>query len=185
MVRIGVVGLGHCGSTLAFALLQVPQVTVIGVIDSDLKKQAGELEDLEQAMMMFGIENKTIIPNISDSEILFICAGHPRRVIGNHFETDGSLYDRNYMIVDTIIDEVVMEKISKEKIYIVTNPSGMIANKLGCNAVGIRLDHMRNNSGCMSGLWILQRKGFTNFGVVAECVEIVKNFINNHTQVNG
>jgi malate/lactate dehydrogenase len=189
MVRIGIVGLGHVGSTLAFALLQVPEVTVIGAVDIDKKKEAGEIEDLTQAMMMLGIEDRIIIPDISNSEMLFICAGHPREyrkatcLSGEHFETDGALYDKNYPIVQEIVMNACAHDIDKNNIYIVTNPSTMIARMLGCHEVGETLDSMRCYSGCESGKWILQQKGFTNFGVVAECVEIVKNFISNRIQI--
>ena len=191
MVRISVVGLGKVGSTLAFALLQVPQVTVIGVSDIDKEKEAGEIEDLTQAMMMLGIEDRIIMPDLSDSDLLFICAGHPREyrpatfLSGEMFESDGELYDKNYPIVQEIVMYAEAHDISKNNIYIVTNPSTLLAKMIGCHEVGETLDSMRCYSGCESGKWILQRKGFTNFGVVAECVEIVKNFIKNQSQLNG
>jgi malate/lactate dehydrogenase len=186
MVRCGIVGLGKVGSTLAFALLQVPQVRIIGAVDIDLNKQAGESEDLYQALCMLGLEDEKIItPTIDNSDILFVCAGSPRQrmKLSGAWETDAQMFQKNYLTVKQIVVEAVRKGVSLEQIYIVTNPAKMLAEKLGCKPIGEELDSMRKYSELQSGIWILEHKGFTNFGVVAECVEIVKNFISNHNQI--
>jgi malate/lactate dehydrogenase len=169
MIRVGIVGTGRVGSAIAAFLLFHPKVKFIVVNDIDMPKCLGEKEDLEHASWIIGGEKKIIpgtIDEIAECNYIFVCAGIARE---NSSQSMESLYKWNIDVVSQIV-----ERLPKERVYIVTNPSDAIGINLGVKYIGAALDRVRNRMKGKSGGWILDRKGYTNWGIASEAYKTVK-----------
>ena len=116
-----------------------------------------------------------ILDSPRECDIAFIFAGMKRTKIAdtNAWDTDGMMFDGNLAIVWACRDKCLANGIPKERIYVITNPSDLIAHRLKCNSVGEFLHEFRRANSMKDGHWLLDKKGYTNWGVVAECVDIV------------
>lgn len=169
MKKVGIVGVGRVGSAIASMMLFHPKVETIVLNDIDIPRCLAEKEDLVHAMWILGQQKMIItgsLDEVGQCDYIFICAGKSRE---NSSQRLSSLYKWNIEIVTKIVASLPLEKV-----YIVTNPSVEIAVNLGVNSIGSALDRVRKNMGGMSGGWILDRKGYTNWGVASEAYKTVK-----------
>lgn len=168
VIKCGIVGVGRVGSTIAAFLLFNPKVKFIVLNDIDIPKCLAEREDLEHASWILNQE-KTIITGslseISECDYIFVCAGYART---NSCQKLEKLYDENIGIISNIVDVL-----PRERVYIVTNPSSAIAINLGVKSLGDALDRVRFNMKAKSGGWILDRKGYTNWGIASEAYRVI------------
>jgi malate/lactate dehydrogenase len=190
-LKIGIIGTGRVGGAIAYAMLFHPKVAEIWLHDIDLKRLMGEQEDLQQAAMFINPVKRIIrTPDLrsfmsTEYKYIFICTGFARQ---NSLEKMSGLYQKNVKIVAGIIGKITdvaahaeeqgrlkgaVDDI-KSRIYVVTNPSDEIAKTLGTRYLGGALDRMRHNTNSHDGPWILDRKGYTNWGIAGEAFRTVK-----------
>lgn len=171
-MKIGIIGVGKVGAALAFGLLFHPKVTDIYLFDEVERKLKGEYEDLEQANLILETRKNVCMCNLStmrECDFIFISAGIPRQ---NSSVTDEELLQFNVNTVGYIINFIGMEY--KDRMFIITNPADILGEKLNVKFLGDTLDHTREVYNRKSGKWILDQKGFTNWGIVAEAYKVVQ-----------
>jgi malate/lactate dehydrogenase len=134
---------------------------------------AGELEDLEQASHIMKRKIK-FTADFEGCDFIFICAGYARKkILGGAFESDEDLFKKNLPIVSMIFDWLRIAAVNATGIYIVTNPPELLAEQFKVKQVGKSLDDFRTSNTMPNGLWILEKKGYTNHGIVAECLKLL------------
>jgi hypothetical protein len=83
------------------------------------------------------------------------------------YQTDCELFKANYSTIKRIHRTINMYA-PKAKVFIVTNPVQMLAEKYDMIPVGLELDFLRTKYSEKKGLWILKQKGYTNWAIAAE-----------------
>lgn len=168
MTKVGVIGIGKVGSALAFSLLFHPKVTEIHLVDELERKLRGEYEDLDTANLLLKANKHIQISNlisIQECDIIFVAAGQARQ---NSQVSDEELFQINIATVTALI-----RNLDWNKVYIITNPSKMLGEKLGVKYLGDDLDMCRETYNKRSGKWVLDQKGFTNWGIAAEAYKVI------------
>jgi malate/lactate dehydrogenase len=169
MIKVGIVGAGRVGGSIAVMLLFHPKVKFLVLNDIDIPKCLAEREDLEHASWILGQEKSIItgtLSEIAECDYIFVCAGYART---NSAYKLTRLYDENFPIIGSIVSVL-----PRDRVYIVTNPSAEIATNLGVKSLGDALDRIRFNMKAKSGGWILDRKGYTNWGIASEAYRVIK-----------
>jgi malate/lactate dehydrogenase len=168
MVSVAIIGTGHVGSSLAFSLIFHPKVENVFLVDNDAEKMQGEIDDLNAASWLLVNGEMFYEWKNQEADFIFICAGFARGIINSVHESDSSLFEANKPVIGRIL-----KKLPKEKCWIITNPSKMLGECFGVKYLGEKLDEVRQENGLMSGLEILDLKGFTNWGIAAEAWKAV------------
>ena len=169
MIKVGIVGVGRVGSSLAFAMLFHPKVSDIYLSDTNKIALGGEVEDLKQAAVILSKRKKihqSSCLRMRDCDYIFIAAGKAR------FSSDCSmkeLFKENYDLIRSIT-----KRFTKENIYIITNPSDRLGKALALKWLGKKLDDTRKKTNGKSGPWILDHKGYTNWGIASEAYKVIK-----------
>lgn len=167
-LKVGIIGVGHVGAALAFALLFNKKIKEIWINDRNENRLLGEYEDLLDADAILGsgvrIEIKDI-SDIKDCNKIFICAGEAREKSTDSYE---ELFKRNLDAVKKIVDVL-----PGERCYIITNPADKLGKELGIKYLGDTLDKTRIGIKGHDGGWILDKKGYTNWGIVAEALKVL------------
>jgi L-lactate dehydrogenase len=170
MVKVAIIGMGRVGSALAFSLFFHPFVDEIHITDIDINKLQGELTDLHQASRMLVCDKSiTCLPHILDMDkfdYIFICAGVARR--------DSTVTDEELLSINLPIVSKLIQNMPKDKVYIITNPAAKLGELLGVKYCGDKLDKFRETHHLNNGKWILDKKGFTNWGIVGEAWNVIQ-----------
>jgi len=166
MKKIGVIGLGHVGSAIAFSLLFRWDSRSMSICITDRRPELleGEYRDLSHASYLLHEKNiffKGSWKDFNECDAVIICAGHPRKTPK---ETDFSLYQRNHALLKGIFSHLSRDM----KIIMVTNPAEDFAEAFHCIPAGKILDYVRSKTDKKSGRYILERKGYTNWGIASE-----------------
>lgn len=171
-MKIGIIGLGRVGSSIAYAMLFHPKVDGLVLIDVDANKLDGELADLLDAKSILSPVNFTISRNdrneLSGCEYIFIAAGFARK--DSSISMDKLMID-NALVIDGIFGQHLLDK---SKVYIVSNPYNRLSAYFGTKSCGQVLDAVREYRKSPPGEWILDRKGYTNWGIASECFKVIK-----------
>lgn len=164
-MKIGIIGAGRVGSLLAFTLMFIPQVKEIWIYDNDEDRLEGEAVDLCHARSVLPgngwpkmIKAKSLVELRDNTKKKIICAGFARQ----NRESDVELYRKNKDIIDRITKTIGSGH------YIVTNPIEILAEAFGHKPLGIFLERVREETDGKTGEYILQRKGYTCYGIAAE-----------------
>jgi malate/lactate dehydrogenase len=166
-MKVCIIGMGRCGSSIAFALLMSRKIKTIYCDDIDKKRLIGEIEDLKDASSI--LNSSEIKPGFSeDCDVYIISAGFPRE--------DSSISKKNLIELNEGVVESIMRKIPKDrKVIIVTNPSDYFAKKYKAIEGGEILDRIRHKRtrGDPERVAekILDNKGYTNWGISAEILK--------------
>jgi malate/lactate dehydrogenase len=169
VIKVGIVGAGRVGGSIAAMLLFHPKVKFLVLNDIDIPKCLAEREDLQHAAWLLNQEKTIITGSLSEvgqCDYIFICAGIARTNSSQRLE---KLYDENIHTIRSIVDAL-----PRDKVYIVSNPSSALGTNLGVKSVGDALDRVRFNMKAKSGGWILDRKGYTNWGIASEAYRVIK-----------
>jgi L-lactate dehydrogenase len=170
-MKVGIIGLGKVGSTIAYTLLFMPRIREILVMDISRKRLDAEVADLNHASCI--LHGRAVVREASYEEMrkldaIVIAAGFARTEIWGIFMTDAEMYERNKPVVKSI-----MRKLGRKRgrtVYLVTNPSVMLAADFKIIPTGVILDKVRKRTDKVDGLQILSGKGYTNWGITAEVV---------------
>ncbi len=169
---IGIVGIGNVGSTIASFLMFHPRVKQIQIADRVVDTFKGHLEDLIQMGYLSG--RKDVIKRVglrnmsAQCDLIFVTAGIPRR---SSSETMDEIRDKNYEITRRI-----SRYLQKHKMVLVTNPVDYLASALNVKSIGHKLDSMRKRYNMKDGIWIVDKKGTSNFGISMEAFKFVSNY---------
>jgi malate/lactate dehydrogenase len=165
-MKVGIIGMGRVGSSIAAFLMFHPKVNEIYINDINVPKCQAEYEDLMKsaAILNYKVKIKVILDSsfyeFQECDYLFICAGYPRL---NSKESMKKLYEKNLGIIDDIVSRLPPAFANPEfgkRVYIATNPWEMFALIFKVKA--------------HSGPWILDRKGYTNWGIAAEAYKVIE-----------
>lgn len=128
--KVAIVGVGSVGSTAAYTLMQTGIVSEIALIDTDTKKVAGEVADLQHGIQftrLTKISGGSSFELVKDAQVIVITAGKNQNPEGDLLkggllqETRDDLLLANYKLFQTLIPQIIA--INKEAILlIVTNP---------------------------------------------------------------
>lgn len=164
IVNVGIVGVGRVGSAIAFSLIFHSKMDCGNILlnDIDSKRLLGECEDLRQAVDI--LEKDIIVKTASLNEMrycqhIIIAAGFHRK---DSRMTMDTLYRKNREVVAGIV-----KKFSKKKVLLITNPASRLGKEFGVRTLETELEDARRDYGGMSGEWILDRKGYTNWGIAS------------------
>lgn len=164
-MKIGIIGAGRVGSLLAFTLLFVPKIKEIWVYDKDENRLEGEVVDLCHARSVLPGENwpkifkaSSLVNLRENTKKRIICAGAAR----NNVESNRDLYRKNKKTIDNITRTLGPGQ------YIVTNPIEMFASEFEHKPLGLFLESVREITDGKTGGYILQKKGYTCYGIAAE-----------------
>lgn len=172
-LTVTVIGVGRVGSAVAFALIL--HCSKIYLADVDKKRLEGEFRDLRHSACLINkkcIVEKGTLQDANKSDYAIICAGKARK---SSKESTDSLFGNNYPIVKKICKRL------KVKTLILTNPTERIADEINREVfkaplaipIGGMLDKARAEIDGITGGYIIDRKGHTNWGVAGEVVEFV------------
>jgi len=170
-MKIQVIGLGVVGSSVANNLIiQGFDISELYLCDIDKNKLLGEFRDLSDAKRILGRDMK-IIPTHKperDADFHVICVGERF-----YLENMNELMPGNYDLV-----KVILKRIKRGKILIVTNPADIITRLIklrdyDAECMGYILDDVRIGMG-YNGKDIRLLKGFTNWGISAEVLKFIK-----------
>ena len=179
-MKVGIIGMGRVGSSIAAYLMFHPKVNEIYINDINIDRCQAEYEDLRQsaALLDYKVKIKVItdetFEEFQECQYLFIAAGHPRL---NSRESMKHLYDKNYSIINSILNKMPHTFFNAEfprKIYIATNPWEMFSIAFKIRPLGPKLDDIRVKLKARCGPWILDRKGYTNWGIAAEAYKVIE-----------
>lgn len=178
IMKIAIIGAGNTGTAIAYTLVvrRIPNLKEIAIIDLDQNKQLGEILDLSDAIS--GLKSTvSLSSDVNGADYVIVTAGKPRHFDHKKqkFINDRDLYHLNRKFAHEIGDFLV-ENTPHAKILVVTNPSSTIATiftKKGLHAfpMGLKLDEWRGKF--HTGLEILEKKGFTNWGIAIEVLQNV------------
>lgn len=169
-MKIQIIGMGIVGSTVANNIIVgFYNIDELYICDIDQNNLKGQFRDLSDAKRLLG-RNLKIIPVVKpekDADIHIVCVGE--RFYVNDMK---ELLHGNYELVYKIVRELEGE------ILIVTNPADTITNMLKSDGFDVReagalLDKARENMG-YTGKCIRLLKGFTNFGISAEILLLLR-----------
>lgn len=170
-MKIAIIGVGHVGSTIAYSL--IPHCKILYLMDIDRARLEGEFRDLRHAAYFINNKCEIIKGHYKDTrycDYVIICVGHSR---GKAKKDMNKIFDINLPVVRNIINKFT-KKFNKE-ILIVTNPPKEITEALYAEhnlypkmtPISETLDRARSNIDNKSGMYILLRKGYTNWGIAA------------------
>lgn len=134
--KIGIVGLGRVGSSIAFSTMLSGVVEELVLLDVDQSRAEGEAMDLAHALPYMPTSNvyAGTYDDLKDTEVIVVAAGTARRP----GETRLDLASRNYGIAKEITTE--LQKIKDAVILVVSNPVDVIttymSKKLDPNKTG-------------------------------------------------
>ena len=173
--NIAIIGTGRVGSAVAFALLfSKAKINGIFLDDDNIRKKEGEFRDLGHASIL--LKKKNIVfrlnnANRSSMDAFIICAGYARSSSKDNMD---SLYRKNLSVVQNILDKLNVKE--RQKVFIVTNPADRLAKFFSISIIpcGSLLDAARYNSDGKDGGYILDRKGYTNWGIAAEVLKRIE-----------
>ena len=163
-MKVCIIGAGHVGSSIAFALLFSRACSRIYLSDIDNDKLWAEILDLQDAAKIADIDctvGVALDPCYSkEYDAIVYCAGYGRK---NPQETDEHLFSLNAPIIRNAWKTYAR---FRGKVLIVSNPPDMLS-KLWKDSipVGDILDKAR---GKRTSAPILLGKGYTNWGVTSE-----------------
>lgn len=168
-MNIAIIGTGKVGSSLAFAFLFHNKIKTILLNDIIKKKAIGEAEDLTHAVAILHkkIKIKTAtMKEIKKADKIFICVGRAR--------TSGKQKMKILLKTNIPLIKRILRGLDRNKTYILTNP----VHTMGCifktKTLGSVLDHVRYVTKGRNGGWIVDRKGYTNWGIAAEAYKVIK-----------
>lgn len=169
-MKIGIIGMGKVGSSVAFGLLCLPKVKEIGIYDIKKNLLEGEYRDLGHASWFLrgkNIVQKKTMNSFNACDLIIITAGKPRLFVDIF---DDELYRINKNIVKKILFTLRRNgcSIPLHKIWIVTNPVERLAREFGLLPCGPNLDRVREVTDKKDGKYILAKKGYTSWGITAE-----------------
>lgn len=167
---IQVIGMGIVGSTVANNIIVgFFNVNELYICDIDKNILLGQFRDLSDAKRLLGRDLKIIpiMKPIKNADLHIICVGE-RFYINSMNE----LMPENYNLVLDIAKRI------NGKMLIVTNPADTITRLLklqnyDVHIAGDLLDKVRENMG-YDGKEIRLLKGFTNFGISAEILLLLR-----------
>ncbi len=166
-MRIQIIGVGAVGSAIAFGILLYKRFGFLSsysklyITDINENKLKSELLDIRRVKEILSVRDLVIdkTKNIREVDVYIICAGHKRALL----EPDQELYERNIILIGGIMKRIPVHKDT----IMVTNPSKMFAEKFGTKYVGDRCDKIS------PGADIIKGKGFTNWGIASEVLEML------------
>jgi len=166
-MKIGIVGIGTVGSSIAFALLQRKDIKEILVYDIDEKLLEGEVTDLNHASYIL-TTNKKInkvykLSQLKDCKRVIITAGLPRK----YGQTMDDIYEQNKKIIKEITKQIGTGHL------LITNPVERLAEEFNHKPIGGLLDRIRSITDERDGDYIIKHKGHTNWGVTAEVLRSI------------
>ncbi|KKL99934.1 hypothetical protein LCGC14_1809470 [marine sediment metagenome] len=168
-MKIGIIGVGNVGVSIAYTMFFKKGITEIRLNDINKDKALGEAEDLRQAA---GIMRSSIIINavrkkyLIHCDYIFICCGKARQ---SSSEEMNGLYKDNARLLKKVIKDL-----PRDKIYIITNPVERLAKLFKVKYLGKILDETRYLMKAKDGGWIVDKKGNTRWGVAMEAWRVVK-----------
>src|SRR3990167_1102803 len=176
-MKVGIIGCGKVGSAVAFSLLS--HVDDIYLYDINRHLLQGELWDLRHASALLNgatvhFGPYRVIGRVK-CDVVVICAGKPRTSSKDSMD---SLVNYNWPIIKHIGEQLRAYHF-KGKIMVVTNPPDKLIPALNGSPgipVGDVLDNARSNTRIwkskrrVGGGYILDHKGYTNWGIAAEVV---------------
>lgn len=172
-MKISILGLGNVGSVLASHLIASDRICVdeLNIYDVNKKTLRGNYYDLLDMRDVLG-KGTRIRTGVHESDVYIITAGKPRKSSKEEWN-----YPKNLQIVLNCVSKCG----NNSKIMIITNPVERITNflkRMGYKnviPVGKYLDAARflrtRNDPEKVAVQILDSKGYTNFGVVAEVLK--------------
>ena len=171
-IKIAIIGLGRVGSTIAYSLLLRNIGSIIYVYEKDRKKLAGELSDLRHANYIFNRKKfpikQGLLRNLKDCDVIIFTAGYSR---ASSKEKTEDLYSSNRAVILKYYSHL------KNKIVLlVTNPTERLANEFYFIPISKALDNARLRTDRRSGGWVIDRKGYTNWGCSAEVLTTLQTF---------
>lgn len=180
--KVGIIGMGKVGSTIANSMVYLKPVTHIFVADIDKVKIRTEIEELKSVDLLINRYNKEIAIKPyqfigKESDIIFIACGQARK---SSKVVENEIYRKN----NKIISDIIKKTGTTSNIYIVTNPSERLARDFNVNELGSRLTQIRKNGHLKNGSWILDRKGYTNWGIAAESYMVVRRAVTLKRRIN-
>lgn len=120
---IAIIGAGSVGSTAAYALIMHNVAAKILLVDIDVNKCAGEVQDLEDALFVSGASTVSVgsLSDAGQADIIVITAGIPQKPGQTRLE----LLATNHEIVGSIVQQMKPIK-SGSIIIVVTNPVDIV-----------------------------------------------------------
>ncbi len=186
---ITIIGMGQVGSAVAFGCLLSDQIDVslLDLIDTDMKKLLGEYADLVQTAQLLNLDTKIGLPLIPrQSDIYIISAGNRLKEVNDKDE----LVAENMDIVMEYMEKISKVRHENSVVFMVTNPSTELT-KIALDysplviPIGNLLDNARLRLSKVEGTHekpdiqeqyrlVKESKGYTNWAVASEIITRIR-----------
>lgn len=169
-MKIQIIGMGNVGSAIAFGIFVYKRFGFLSkynklyIQDTNEEKACSELLDLRRVKEILSVRDLGIdkTRKMRDVDVYIICAGN-RRHLG---ESDEQLFNRNYENVCGVMRSLDLSK-QDSRIIMVTNPAQKFANIYNVEFAGDKCDRISPGENIIKG------KGFTNWGIASEVLEML------------
>ena len=170
-MKIGIIGVGRMGSTVAMlALMRFRPVKLILI---DVKDLSGDILDLQHAANGLGIKT-SFSTKWERADVYMLCAGKAR---DEKHKQMAILWRHNKKIVDSLIPK--LKKYAK-KVIVSTNPSDVVYKYLkpkGIDAYSYESILLKMREGKKSGWDIIRTKGYSSFGPAVAVIKLMEEIL--------
>lgn len=157
------------GSAIAFGLLLKNIGNKIYILDADRKRLAGELSDLRHSHYILNRNREFpfvmgLPKDLKKCDWIVFTAGYPRK---SHKESVDDLYYKNKEILSHYTKRWIRKP---KRVLLCTNPTERLAMEFNMIPISKKLDMARMITDRHNGSWVIERKGFTNWGCATEVI---------------